>query len=229
MTKQRKKTKGAVNSGEAPTTASTIAFSGAFLRHAQEGKLNEFSRLREKFAGLDAEMQAIQKELTNCNDPRWLADFAKRALRSGRRFETALTRHAAQLERRKFVIAVKLGKIRRAIGKHESSLGIAVSATLATPTPFLTSSPAVRTQESGPNANPQVQVRDQTIRKYQALPNRRICVKLDTELMQRGAPPIGFPVKWKEKFGIDSFTSAYDDPKTRNLVQKLIWKAKVAV
>ena len=214
---------------EAATTVSSIAFSGAFLRHAQEGKLNEFSRLREKFAGLDAEMQGIQKELTNCNDPRWLADFAKRALRSGKRFETALTRHAAQLERRKSVIAVKLGNIRRAIGKHESSLGIGVSATLATPTPFVTLSPAIRTQGSGPNANPQVQVRDQTIRKYQALPNRQICVKLDTELMQRGAPPIGFPVKWNEKFGVDSFASAYDDSRSRNLVQKLIWKAKESI
>lgn len=231
MTKSRKKTKRPVDVNPSPTTAAPIAVSGAYLRLAQGGKLERFSQLQATFWKLRAELQSIEQELTNCNDPVWLAKFVTSVRRTGQKFETAFTLRVAQLEHRKSAMAAKLESIRQTIEKIGESIpiGMGTSTALMTPAQLAMSSPAPRGSGSGPNANAAVQVRDQKIRQHRMLPNRQICLKLDAELMQSGGSPLGFPESWKEDFGAHSFTSAYNDPKARNRVQKLIWKAKQAV
>ena len=202
--------------------------SGAYIHLARQGKLDDFSRLQTTFWELRAELQNIEQKLTKCNDPVWLANFAASARRVRKKFEAALASHVAQLEQRRSAIAVKLENSRRGIEKLEKSLpiGMGTSTTLATPAPSAMFSTAPRFSGSGPNASVPVQLRDQTIQKYRMLPDRQICLKLDAELIQSGGPPVGLPVSWQEDFAAISFTSAYDDPRLRNRVQKLIWKAK---
>ncbi len=228
MTKSRKKSKRPVDAHQSPTTAAPIAVSGAYIHLARAGKLEEFSRLQTTFWALRAELQDIEQKLTKCNDPVWLAKFVVSARRGRKKFETALTLHVAQLEQRKSAIAVTLENSLQAIERLEKSLpiGMGTSTTLATPAPSAMFSPAPRFSGSGPNASVPVQLRDHTIQKYRTLPDRQICLKLDFELMQRGGPPLGLPESWQEDSAATSFTSAYDDPKIRNRVQKLIWKAK---
>jgi len=228
MTKSRKKTKRPANVRQWPTTAAPITVSGAYLRLARAGKHEDYSRLQTTSWALRAELHDIEQELTNCNDPIWLAKLVVSARRAGKKFDTVLNVRAAQLEQRKSAIAVKLENSRRAIEELEKSLpiGMGTSTTLATPAPSAMFSPAPRFSGSAPNASVPVRLRDQTIQKYRTLPDRQICRKLDAELMQREGPPVGLPESWQEDSAAASFTSAYDDLKIRNRVQKLIWKAK---
>ena len=71
-------------------------------------------------------------------------------------------------------------------------------------------------------------VRDLAIAKYRDLGDADICKKLDVEdlLMVSGRPPIGLPEDWAEKYGVSSFVAAYNHLKCKNLIQKMIWKAK---
>jgi hypothetical protein len=78
---------------------------------------------------------------------------------------------------------------------------------------------------SGGIGNPFVAVRDLTIHKYKDLPGKTICTKLDAELLQRDAPPIGFPTTW-EKYGVRTYLKAIEHSRCRNLVEKMISKAK---
>jgi len=68
--------------------------------------------------------------------------------------------------------------------------------------------------------------RDFVVRKYSRLSDPEICSKLDAELMQRDAPPIGFINNWTEKYGVKGYLEAYMKVECRNLVQKMISKAK---
>jgi hypothetical protein len=226
MTKSRKKSRRPVDVHQWPTTAAPITVSGAYLHLARAGEHEEFARLQMTFWTLRAQLQDIDQELTNRNNPIWLAKLVVSARRAGKKFDTVLRLRVAQLERRKSTTAAKLEHGRRKIEKLEKSLPIGNSTTLATPMQPTMFSSAPRISGSGPNANAAVQVRDQTIRKYKTLPNQQICLKLDAELIQSGASPIRFPVSWQEDFAATSFISAYDDPRVRNRVQKLIWKAK---
>jgi hypothetical protein len=73
---------------------------------------------------------------------------------------------------------------------------------------------------------PSALFRDITIRKYSHLSDREICAKLDSEIPQGDSPSIGLPAHWMEKFKIKTFSQAYEDLRCRNLVQKMISKAK---
>lgn len=73
---------------------------------------------------------------------------------------------------------------------------------------------------------PSALFRDMTIRKYSDLFDLQICAKLDSEIPQGNSPSIGLPARWTEKFNVTTFSQAYADLRCRNLVQKMISKAK---
>jgi len=73
---------------------------------------------------------------------------------------------------------------------------------------------------------PSALFRDITILKYSHLSDREICAKLDSEIPQGDSPSIGLPAHWTEKFKVKTFSQAYEDLRCRNLVQKMISKAK---
>jgi hypothetical protein len=69
--------------------------------------------------------------------------------------------------------------------------------------------------------------RDSIIKRNQHLPNEALCRKLDLLLAQRGDDPsLGLPETWTEKHGVKTYLEAYQEPRTKGLVQALISKAK---
>ena len=96
---------------------------------------------------------------------------------------------------------------------------------IAEPVSNATPPPARGKLPSDGIGNAFVAVRDLTIRKYRDLPGKIICTKLDAELLRRAAPPTGFPATW-EKYGVHTYLAAYGHRRCRNLVEKMISKAK---
>jgi hypothetical protein len=76
------------------------------------------------------------------------------------------------------------------------------------------------------NYIPSALFRDITIQKYSHLSDPEICAKLDSDVPQGDSPSIGLPAHWTEKFKVKTFSQAYADLRCRNLVQKMISKAK---
>jgi hypothetical protein len=83
-----------------------------------------------------------------------------------------------------------------------------------------------RRHTPGKKKNPVVVIRNMLIRRIRDLPNKDICTQLDFELTQRDPPPMGLPESWTEKYGVTSYSEAYEHENCKALVQKLISVAK---
>jgi hypothetical protein len=72
-----------------------------------------------------------------------------------------------------------------------------------------------------------VEVRNALIRRMKDRTAREICSALDLDLGRGGnAPPLGFPNNWFANYEVSSFKQAYKHSRCKNLVEKLISKAK---
>jgi chaperonin cofactor prefoldin len=212
--------------GMKASTVAPIAFSGYYIGLANEGLLDEFSRLRTELRKLHTELANTEDALRNCNDPVWLDAFSVQVRRQSRKFEPALTDRAAQLERQRYRIKARIEKIQKSIQEIEPSIPDMPVTSLTIPAVRVKFSPASVVSGSGRNVSASVATRDFAIQKYRDLPDKEICAKLDAELLTRGGPPTGFPEHWREKYSCETFLSAYENPESRNLVQKMISKAK---
>lgn len=212
--------------GMKASTVAPIAFSGYYIGLANKGLLGEFSRLRTELQKLQTELANTEDALRNCNDPVWLDEFSVQVRRQGRKFEPALTRHAAQLERQRSRLKARIEKIQKKIQKIEPCIPDVPVTSLAIPAVGATFSRASSVSGSGRRLSASVGMRNIVIQKYCDLPDKEICAKLDAELLTRGGPPTGFPDHWREKYKCETFLSAYENPKSRNLVQKMISIAK---
>jgi hypothetical protein len=75
-------------------------------------------------------------------------------------------------------------------------------------------------------ASPEVQCRNEKIRRYRNLPVEEVCIKLDAELGRGEGRTAGLPESWHEKHGVTSFLASYKNPDCRSKLQKLISVAK---
>jgi hypothetical protein len=86
-----------------------------------------------------------------------------------------------------------------------------------------------RRRQPGRKGNPFVQLRNAFIRASNHRHDEDICRELDFELTQKeGMLPVGLPESWVEKYGVRSYYEAYQHPKCRVLIQKLISAAKAS-
>jgi hypothetical protein len=76
------------------------------------------------------------------------------------------------------------------------------------------------------NTNHWVQARDIVIKKHRRRDDKMICTLMDTELAQRDGPPLGLPEPWMEKYGVQTFSEAYENKTLCPPVQKMISDAK---
>jgi hypothetical protein len=85
-----------------------------------------------------------------------------------------------------------------------------------------------RRRRPGRKGNPFLQLRNIFIRASQNRLDKDICQELDFELAQDKTPPMGLPESWTEKYAVRSYSEAYNHPKCRPLIQKLISTAKAS-
>jgi len=78
----------------------------------------------------------------------------------------------------------------------------------------------------GRPGNPTVWARNAYIRTLKNLTNNDICLEIDGKLAQQNGPSWGLPEAWTEKYGVVSYHDAYNHPKCKKLLQKLISAAK---
>jgi hypothetical protein len=72
-----------------------------------------------------------------------------------------------------------------------------------------------------------VLVRDLFIRELGEQSHIEICQELD-DLVLRDGSPLGFPVIWADKYGVNSYVEAYKHPKCIHSVRVMISKARKA-
>jgi hypothetical protein len=83
-----------------------------------------------------------------------------------------------------------------------------------------------RRRPPGRPGSPLVRARNAYIRTLKNLTDNDICLEIDGKLAQQNGPSWGLPEPWIEKHGVTSYHDAYNHPKCKKLVQKLISAAK---
>jgi hypothetical protein len=227
--KKKGKFRALVSDGSVLPSTAAPSVSGAYLQLAQKGLLQRVSKLRAEYSSLTSELAEIEKSRHDCNEPNWLEEYWRRISSKGRDFSKALSSHTKALEQRKTKTLARLDRVLAKIQEIEVLAPAGTFITLAIPVgsqAFLHTGQSLR---PGPNMRVPVKIRDETIRKYAHLSDREICRKLDAELIQSNSPPIGFPESWIEDYSVSTYVDAYDNPRCRNRVQKLISKAKKSV
>lgn len=209
-----------------PSLSSPVPASGAFIDWWQNGLLRAVSRFLERMGTIERDIEHVQKQLCNLNDPSWLARFA---LGPGKRdFDVKVRRKAQMLE----------AKLRRLRSEREQLREqghvlpvIAVQpngeASVEQVGPLKQWSKCGR----GRGQSSAVKRRNAIIRKYRHFPHRAICDELDdafrTREMRERVPE--FPRQWFEHFGVRTFRAAYLGRGSKNLVQRLISGAKASL
>lgn len=177
-------------------------------------------------AVLESDLGKTSESLSACNDPDWLDKFAKAHGNNGRRFSSALITHVACLEKDKAKLLVLKEKVLNQILQISVSVSKGLSTSLATPLAQSMLPGKIGKQRVGPKTDLLAQQRDLYIMKHRGFGNRELCTRLDFDLSRRGDLPIGFPKTWHKRFGVATYTAAYEHPECKSLVQKLISKAK---
>jgi hypothetical protein len=210
---------------------SAPSLSGRYIQLEKEGKVEELLRLQEKRDKLRRDILIVTMDLGRFENQRWLLEFYIRTKNRGENYGRALKREADRLERQKVNLAAELDAIERKIARIDRVI-LAIE-----PLPQgheVSRSGRLPRIEPGENAH--ILVRDYTIKKlsYERLSDQEICRRLDLELASRDAVPLGIPSgwvdnyreEWQEKYGWNFYLAAYEDTRTKNLMQKMISKAK---
>jgi hypothetical protein len=223
---KRTKSKGFVSDGSATPNTNTPSVSGAFMELAEQGKLQRVMDLMAEYSNLSAGLSEVEAALKECHNPIWLKDYSKRVRRQGRSFQKDLPRHTKQLERRKAQIVARRDRVLTKLQEIDVPAPEGTFTTLAIPPDKQAFSQTLQNLPIGSNANAPKRFRDQLIRELAHLSDEEICRRLDALLMLHDSPPIGFPDDWPEKHKVSKYLDAYASKSCKNLVQKLISKAK---
>lgn len=213
---------------------SAPSWSGHFIQLEQEGKLEQLLELWGHREKLRRKLQTTEIDLSQFGNPLWLLESYIRIRNTGDRFGPRLKAQARALEERKKKLATELSEVEREISLIDPMILSVV------PKPALEPSLPVRLPGIAANENAFVLVRDYLIKQASALgwSDEQICTRLDGELARRGEPPVGIPQKWADDYGEQwnkptpdwkFYSAAYNDKRTKNLMQKMISKAKVRI
>ena len=189
----------------------------------RRGTLRKAVQLRMECRKLVAERDAVWAEIMKC-DQAWVDRFAMRLLRANKSVHENIQRHLDALDGRRRSLVVRIRKLAQQI----SDLGLMVD---IRPDQVPPKTGGVSSYQHdaglGRNSSGAAQYRDFLIRRYGQLSNEQLCRRLDFELvLVRDHDAIGLPETWSKKFGVKTYSDAYDNPKCKNLVQKLIAEAK---
>jgi len=179
--------------------------------------------LRMECRKLVAERDAVWAELMKSNDVEWFDKFAMKMLRAKRSVHENLQSHFDVLDKRLRTLVVRI----RELAQQVFDLGLTVDIRPRPVTAGTGTSSDLQGVGLGRNVNPAPGYRDFLIRSSGNLSNAQLCGRLDFYLdLARDQPAIGLPENWVTKFGVKKYSEAYEDPKCRALVQKLIAKVK---
>jgi hypothetical protein len=192
----------------------------------QNGTLYRVAQLRLKCNALREDRDRLLAEIATLSN--WtLADkFVVRMHQQGRRFTKVFQGKLDSLHKR----VVKLDeRIEETFQKIVDLGGSFVPQDVATERNNQGSTPAPASSLD-PQTEGHAGYRDSLIRRHANLSNEDICRRLDLILAQHGgAPSLGLPEKWTEDCGVKTYTEAFKNSRTKNRVQKLIWKAKQSI
>jgi hypothetical protein len=193
--------------------------SGMFIDLEKRGLRRELAGLVLKWVNLQRQLGKTNSELEQINNPLWQAAYSGRVDRQRTDFEAEVKKRAQRLELRKKKRLTEIAEVEDRI--QEIAPGMKMPDLKAT-------LPEVAPADQG-NRDPDVSERDRLIRELARAgrSNHDICVGLDFELEQSGdAPSRGLPDHWLMEYGIRTYLAAYEDKRTKNSMQKMIWKAK---
>lgn len=203
--------------------------SGHYIELERQGKLSELLELEQQRERLSLELILVNAELARFESPVWILNLGVRVRRAGKKLEPELRRVANQLDRRRNTAAAKLREVEGKIARIDPL--ILQQPAAVQHEPIL--APPLETARSETKS---VLFRDWVIKvlAQKCESDAQVCKQLDLELASRDAPPIGIPEswnddygeEWRKKYGWNFYQAAYDDKRTRNRIQKMIWKAK---
>ncbi len=217
---------------------SVPSLSGTYIELEKQGKLDALLALQKERERLQFELMATNAELSQFNNPIWLTNFYIMNRPKGRRFGAALTNRADSLEKQKRHLGERIIEVEREMASISPLI-----LQMSPPAPVLDTSFHHTALKSTPfldvseHTDTFALVRDLMIKKYaqKGLSDAEICGQLDLELMVPDRPPLGIPQRWLDDYRDDwgkkyqwrLYQAAYKDPRTKNLMQKMISKAKV--
>jgi hypothetical protein len=190
-----------------------IGLSGKFLKLARNGQLAAVSSLIQNRVTIAKDLAAVEEKLKACNDPAMLAEFEKWCRKGKRDFEATLCKLAGGLEHRKCRLLGELRQIDQRLDQEEVDVEWAVN-----PAPMTSLVP--RLERKGDTF---VAERNEIIDENLRLSSKEICKLLDLEFGWEGREcGEHLPKTWVRSYRVDSFIAAYQHPKCRNLVHRLI-------
>ena len=223
--RKRPKQKTSASKGRVPGNKvddGVVVISKEWSELEQRGDLYRVAQLRIECRKLMADRENTWKELEQLGNWAFMDKFAVRMHHAGKSFTKHFERKLALVDQRR----IKLDrKIRETIQKILDLDGSFVSPERGTGKKTEVRGSA-RVFNLNPRTGSDAAYRDALIRQYANLSNEDICGKLDLALGQSAAAARGLPERWAHKFGLNSYQDAYKDLRTKNLVQKLISKAK---
>jgi hypothetical protein len=204
-----------VENGILLDTTSQIGVSGQFMALVENRKLDAFQALWEKISVLRQKLGAIEEPLSKINDLGCLLQFANRCRKRGQDFSKSLTQKARRLEINKAVIQKELSETYELVDSVQPGLGGT--------TYSLARGAAVSGRRRTPRYRlPAVASRNSIIQRYKGKSVLDTCKALDSQEVQ-----IPLPTNWTDRFlGVKTWTQAYMNRQCRNLVHKMISKAR---
>ena len=185
--------------------------SGRFLELAQNGQVVAVSEVIQNRVGIAKKLSEVEGQLSACNDPARLAEFAIFCSTEKRDFEVELRKVVANLEARKCRLLARLHQIDQRLDKEELSVEWVVN-----PAPITSLVPRL-VRESDPFVAERNEIIDDNIN----FSTQQICKILDRNFARDGYCD-QLPKPWVLRCKVHSFIDAYRNPQLRNNVQKMI-------
>lgn len=203
-----------------PTCASPLSASGAFVQSSRDGRLQALAAEVAGYSRLFVQKTRIDQKLQDCNDPIWLAEFARRVGQGD--FEARLRGTIEVLLRKRDALIRELATARDRLGDQAPAFPSVVEASSRE----RAVTGATSNRQFRPAHNQLIAERNRIIKKYRHLSHLQICYRLD-EVREPGTDFSRLlPDLWKMGFGVKTFVSAYRLKQCRPRVQRLISGAK---
>lgn len=192
-----------------------VGGSGAFIELHRNGALQKVQPLWRKCVLLHRHLGDVKAKLRLCNEAGWLFEFTKRCQQQEKEFDKEIRLVAEGLEKSKASLEGQFEKLYSQLEAIDPSL-VQLAHTLAgaqLPYGYRESSFA------GGKSSIPVLKRNWVIEENPSLRSHELCKRFDAE-------EIPIPERWRERFSVDSWSSAYENEDCKKLIHKMISEAR---
>ena len=192
-----------------------VGGSGMFIQLHRNGALQKVQQLWRKCVLVQKRLGDVKTKLRLCNEAGWLFEFTKKCQQQEKQFETEIRLFVDGLEKSKAWLEGQFEKLYSQLEAIDPSL-VQLTHTLAgaqLPYGYREVSFAVG------KSSIEVLKRNWVIEGNPSLRSCELCKRFDVE-------EIPIPEHWRQRFLVDSWSSAYENEVCKKLIHKMISEAR---